>query len=186
MYVCSLTAGALTPPASCWTESRSRSPLPPHSDTLLQSLLSAERSPLVLMSAAPSPPIDGGLISDKPCPQSYCYKFRLQWWTSLKSSPITFKHHCLTKTAWSNISQPCTYAVSMSMQWVRLSLWKTDNSLFKRTRNKEEEEEGGIFWKADSLTLACLWNTWCKAETCSQWRTGCRAPRGALQRQRCL
>lgn len=38
---------------------------------------------------------------------------------------------------------------------------------------------------AHSLTLACLWNTWCRAETCSLSRTGCRAPRGELRGQRC-
>lgn len=50
----------VTLPASCWTEYRLRSPLPPRSDTLPLSLLSAARSPLELKSAAPSPPTDGG------------------------------------------------------------------------------------------------------------------------------
>lgn len=41
----------------------------------------------------------------------------------------------LTKTAWSSFSQPCIYAVSISMQCALLSLW-----------NKTNPDYFGIIW----------------------------------------
>lgn len=119
----------------------------------------------------------------KTCHQLYCRTFGWSELLKIVTNVLTNGHDSRTRTAWSSISQPCMYAVSMSMQWVRLSLRLTANRLFAKESRSDEQRSTCA---ARSLTLACLWNTWCRAETCSLSRTGCRAPRGELRGQRCL
>lgn len=122
---------------------------------------------------------------------------------TFKLQSCTTSHNIITSAEWLNYSwsKVCGWAWWLSHQnslvqhltalhvsrlnvnavSPTLPVAKTHKSLFTAEKRAEVDV---VQW--DSLTLACLWNTWCRAETCSLLRTGCRAPRGELRRQKCL
>lgn len=98
--------------------------------------------------------------------------------SGIKQSLLTF--YLLTSTAWSSFSHPCPYAVSMSMQWVRFSLYHEIKYYLSDSSNLNIKICNS---DCNRLTLACLWNTWCTAWTFSLSKTWCTTLHGALIRK---